>query len=121
MLDPPRKRKLVGSDDVHESDAAVSSTKRGRVDGDREQRVAKKPKTDSKHLQVSTKASGVLNQASTAVCTVLIFGNGDNGELGLGVNKTESLRPRKNPFLYPGDSSKFHVVKSPVAACLRSL
>ncbi|EGY22307.1 regulator of chromosome condensation [Verticillium dahliae VdLs.17] len=113
---PPRKRKLVGSDDVHESDAAVSSTKRGRVDGDREQRVAKKPKTDSKHLQVSTKASGVLNQASTAVCTVLIFGNGDNGELGLGPNKTESLRPRKNPFLNPGDSSKLHVVKSPVAS-----
>ncbi|CRK12469.1 hypothetical protein BN1708_010509 [Verticillium longisporum] len=105
------KDATLGSDGVHESDAAVSSTKRGRVDDDREQRVAKKPKTDSKHLQVSTKASGALNQAPTEVCTVLVFGNGDNGELGLGPSKTESLRPRQNPFLNPGDSSKFHVVQ----------
>ncbi|KAL1877354.1 hypothetical protein VTK73DRAFT_8727 [Phialemonium thermophilum] len=53
----------------------------------------------------------VINKAPADVLTVLVFGNGDNGELGLGPQQREALRPRVNPYFDPHDPSKFHVVQ----------
>lgn len=53
----------------------------------------------------------VINQVPTEILTIIVFGNGDNGELGLGPKQTEALRPRPNPYLDPNDPSKFHIVQ----------
>jgi regulator of chromosome condensation len=43
--------------------------------------------------------------------SVLVFGNGDAGELGLGPAIQEAARPRLNPFLDPDNPSAFRVVQ----------
>ena len=53
----------------------------------------------------------VINTAPTRVLEVFAFGNGENGELGLGPSKTETLIPRRNLFLDPRDPAKYHVVQ----------
>lgn len=53
----------------------------------------------------------VLNQAPTKVLAVLVFGNGDAGELGLGPTEQEASRPRLNPFLDPNSPSALQIVQ----------
>lgn len=52
-----------------------------------------------------------INQAPTEVLTVLVFGNGDAGELGLGPAEQEAARPRLNPFLDPDNPSALCIVQ----------
>lgn len=52
-----------------------------------------------------------LNKAPSKVLNVLVFGEGENSELGLGPNRTESKTPRLNPFLDPTKDSAFHIVQ----------
>ncbi|KAK3938515.1 regulator of chromosome condensation 1/beta-lactamase-inhibitor protein II [Diplogelasinospora grovesii] len=49
-----------------------------------------------------------INQAPTQVLAVLVFGNGDAGELGLGPAEQEAPRPCLNPFLNPDSPSALH-------------
>lgn len=83
----------------------------------------KKSKIESAHTS-SSRPSGktraeppspallpIVNQAPTEVLTVLVFGNGDAGELGLGPVEREADRPRLKPFLDPDSSSAFRVVQ----------
>jgi len=99
---------------VHDKPSAPLA-KRKRGNEAREQPPTKKikatPSTSTKPLPAKPAPLPRINKAPAEVCAVLIFGNGDNGELGLGPNKTESLRPRSNPYLNPDDTSKFHVVQ----------
>lgn len=53
----------------------------------------------------------IINRAPTDTLTVLSFGSGECGELGLGVKRTSTRLPRPNPYLDPKDASKFHVVQ----------
>lgn len=52
-----------------------------------------------------------INQAPADVLSVLVFGNGDAGELGLGTKVQEAARPRLNPFLDPEIPTALHVVQ----------
>lgn len=52
-----------------------------------------------------------INQAPNEVLAVFATGNGESGELGLGPSVTETVRPRANLYLDPGDESNFHVVQ----------
>ncbi|RYO90011.1 hypothetical protein DL766_006643 [Monosporascus sp. MC13-8B] len=52
-----------------------------------------------------------INQAPTNVLAVLVFGNGDAGELGLGPAEQEAARPRLNPFLDPDTPSALQIVQ----------
>lgn len=42
---------------------------------------------------------------------MLVFGNGDNSELGLGPKQTEATRPCLNPYLDPKDPTKYHITQ----------
>ncbi|CAK7240342.1 MAG: hypothetical protein STHCBS139747_001781 [Sporothrix thermara] len=53
----------------------------------------------------------VINHAPEQVLDVLMCGNGENGELGLGPSRTEAPTPRGNPFLHAGTDTGFHVVQ----------
>ncbi|KAI1325362.1 regulator of chromosome condensation [Xylariaceae sp. FL0255] len=53
----------------------------------------------------------------TDVLTVLVFGGGENGELGLGPKRTEALRPQPNPYLDPS-SSKLCIIQDRLRAAL---
>jgi regulator of chromosome condensation len=53
----------------------------------------------------------IINQAPTEVLAVLVFGNGDAGELGLGPAVQEAGRPRLNPFLDPNDAAALRIVQ----------
>jgi regulator of chromosome condensation len=68
------------------------------------------PNDKRKETRSQVHRSEVINKPPTDVLTVLVFGDGENAELGLGPNKTESKVPRVNPFLDPNDRSKFHIV-----------
>lgn len=59
----------------------------------------------------TSKSLPVINEVPKKVLRVFVFGNGENGELGLGPGRTQALRPRQNPFLDPDDRSGFHVVQ----------
>lgn len=39
-----------------------------------------------------------INQVPTEFLPILVFGNGANGELGLGLPQTEAPCPRINPY-----------------------
>jgi regulator of chromosome condensation len=53
----------------------------------------------------------VLNQAPTEVLAVLVFGTGDDGELGLGPAEQKASCPRLNPFLDPDSPSALQIVQ----------
>ena len=52
-----------------------------------------------------------INQPPTEVLAVLVFGNGDAGELGLGPKLQDAARPRLNTYLDPDDPSAMHIVQ----------
>lgn len=52
-----------------------------------------------------------INQVPSETLTVLIFGTGEGGELGLGPKRKQVLRPTLNPLLDAGDPSGFHIVR----------
>ncbi|KAK2590140.1 hypothetical protein QQS21_012181 [Conoideocrella luteorostrata] len=78
--------------------------------------VGKRVKTSAaaqqqQHESPSQSRSAVINQVPNEKLTVLIFGTGENGELGLGPKKKEALRPSPNPLLDVSDASALHVVQ----------
>ena len=87
----------------NEEDAAASSVKRRAKDEPPTPTAAKKPK--------ATKSKVVLNHAPTKRLHVYVFGDGSNGELGLGTGKgqTEVKRPRLNPLLAADTVGVVHI------------
>lgn len=105
----PKKRKIESEDEASPEPEArpAKRTKAAAAAAapPKRQRVAKSP---------TPKAEAPLpaiNTAPTRVLEVFAFGNGENGELGLGPSKTETLVPRRNLFLDPRDPAKYHVVQ----------
>lgn len=78
---------------------------------------AKKRKATSKQdaTKRATRARdgppAVINDVPKDILTVMAFGNGDCGELGLGARVTEAPVPKLNPYLDPDDATKLHVVQ----------
>lgn len=89
------KRKII--DETHADEGHRSRAKK---------QISKKT---SDHGQVHPRGANT-HVVETAVA-VYVFGDGENAELGLGPKRTESLIPRRNPFLDPTDPSKFHVIQ----------
>ncbi|KAI0160745.1 regulator of chromosome condensation 1/beta-lactamase-inhibitor protein II [Xylariaceae sp. FL1272] len=52
----------------------------------------------------------VVNQIPKRILTILVFGTGENGELGLGPTRNEAERPVLNPFLDPSNPKSHHIV-----------
>ncbi|CAK7199432.1 hypothetical protein SEUCBS139899_002112 [Sporothrix eucalyptigena] len=74
-------------------------------------RQARQPQTLPGTSLDPTSSLPVINHVPTEVLDVLVFGNGENSELGLGPSRTETSIPRVNPFLHAGTESNFHVVQ----------
>jgi hypothetical protein len=53
----------------------------------------------------------IINQAPTEALAILVWGNGDAGELGLGPAIQEAGRPRLNPFLDSNDAAALRIVQ----------
>lgn len=103
-----KKRKLESEDEASpepEKAPPAKRTKAAAAAPSKRQRVAKSPTPKPE------KPVPVINTAPERVLEVFAFGNGENGELGLGPSKTETTVPRRNPFLDPRDPAKFHVVQ----------
>lgn len=86
------------------SPAARRSAKRGHDE------------VDSEHGRPETRLSKKLRAASVSkapkeVLAVLVFGNGDAGELGLGPRVQEAGRARLIPTLDPDDPAALHAVQ----------
>ncbi|XP_044721756.1 regulator of chromosome condensation (RCC1) repeat domain-containing protein [Hirsutella rhossiliensis] len=73
----------------------------------------KSPSDPPKHASAEAEheTHPIINQVPTKVLSVLVFGNGDNSELGLGPKQTEASRPSLNPFLDPKDPTKYHITQ----------
>ncbi|KAG8414846.1 hypothetical protein J3458_008752 [Metarhizium acridum] len=100
-----RKRSLEnGDNDQAFTTTPVAVSKRVKTSSGVSKRAAEpEPETQSR--------STVINQVPTEKLTVLIFGTGEGGELGLGPGKKEVLRPTLNPLLDASDPSAFHIVQ----------
>lgn len=104
-----KKRKIESEDEKSpepEEARPAKRTKAAAAAPSKRQRVAKSPTP-----KPEKKALPVINTAPTRVLEVFAFGNGENGELGLGPSKTEALVPRRNLFLDPRDTEKYQVVQ----------
>lgn len=104
----PKKRKVKAEDEASpEPDEArpAKRTKAAAAAPSKRQRAVKSPSPKVE------KPLPVINTAPQRVLEVFAFGNGENGELGLGPNKTEALVPKRNLFLDPRDPEKYHVVQ----------
>lgn len=108
------KRKHA-EDDNHGSAKPAKKTTAGstRTPSARISRKLRAVPPSNRHTAQSTRAIvlPVLNQAPTEGLAVLVFGNGDAGELGLGPTEQEASRPRLNPFLDPDSPSALHIVQ----------
>ncbi|KAF4504496.1 hypothetical protein G6O67_007944 [Ophiocordyceps sinensis] len=108
--DPPKR----ASGRLPNGDASTSSGKR-RYGDSRPERPSKKAKPIPKRTPTAAKAEHethpVINKVPTKVLNVLVFGNGDNGELGLGPKQKYASRPCLNPFLDPKDPTKYHITQ----------
>lgn len=103
-----KKRKLESEDEASpepEKAPPAKRTKAAATAPSKRQRVAKSP------IPKPEKPLPVINTAPERVLEVFAFGNGENGELGLGPSKTETTVPRRNLFLDPRDPTKYHVVQ----------
>ncbi|KJZ72259.1 hypothetical protein HIM_08300 [Hirsutella minnesotensis 3608] len=109
---PPSGSSSRASGGLRNVDAPIPPAKR-TYDDSHPERPSKRTKTDSKRKSPTIKAvherQPVINQVPTKVLNILVFGNGDNSELGLGPKQTESSRPRLNPSLDPEDPTKHHI------------
>lgn len=103
----PAKRKHANDEDLGTARGAKKTKvepEKARVEPRRNRHAVEPPTTPSA-------AFHKINQVPTEVLAVLVFGNGDAGELGLGPAVQEVRRPRLNPFLDPDDPSALHVVQ----------
>ncbi|KAH9905210.1 putative Ran exchange factor Prp20/Pim1 [Xylariomycetidae sp. FL2044] len=80
--------------------------------------VSKKAKTGSatskpsREVEQSTRPHpAIINKVPTGKLTILVFGDNDCGELGLGPKQTEALSPSENPFLDVDNRSALHIVQ----------
>lgn len=94
----------------------AGSSKRKQTSQAAGQRVPKKTRAAPGSTQTNSRrlrSPVPLNKPPTQVLDVSCFGNGENGELGLGPNVTEALTPSVNPYLSPGSSSSstFQIVQ----------
>ncbi|KAI5459639.1 regulator of chromosome condensation 1/beta-lactamase-inhibitor protein II [Mariannaea sp. PMI_226] len=125
---PPKKKRSVKNQPAATTNGPIPSTgtppktktktKHAREDdhaGKQDTKRTKASSTVKKEKGKTTKPKHpqlpIINHPPTAVLTVIVFGNGEAGELGLGPDETETLRPRVNDFLDPRDPSKFHIVQ----------
>lgn len=102
------KRKLESEDEASPEPEKAPPAKRKKAAAaapSKRQRIIKSPTPKAE------KPLPVINTAPERVLEVFAFGNGENGELGLGPSKTETTVPRRNPFLDPRDPAKYHVVQ----------
>lgn len=102
-----KKRKLESEDEASpepEKAPPAKRTKAAAAAPSKRQRAKSPTPKPEKPLPV-------INTAPERVLEVFAFGNGENGELGLGPSKTETTVPRRNPFLDPRDPAKYHVVQ----------
>ena len=53
----------------------------------------------------------LINQTPTQILVILVFGNGDAGELGLGPTQQDAENPCLNPYLDPDNPSALHIVQ----------
>lgn len=88
--------------------AAAAPSKR-KADQLSSQPPAKKRSTQDKKRAEPSRPE--INKAPTQILNVLVFGEGENAELGLGPNRTESKVPRLNPFLNAKDAGSFRIVQ----------
>lgn len=104
----PKKRKVETEDEASPEPEEARPAKRSKATPaapSKRQRVVKSPSPKvEKHLPV-------INTAPERILEVFAFGNGENGELGLGPSKTETLLPKRNLFLDPRDAEKYNVVQ----------
>ncbi|KAF4998176.1 hypothetical protein FDECE_11853 [Fusarium decemcellulare] len=82
--------------------STATASKRKGSSHDAVQPPSKKAKASPKKPKTATSPPASLNQP----LSVFAVGNGENGELGLGPNQTETHRPLINPLL-----SKFQVIQ----------
>lgn len=96
----PKKAKVV-SERRGEKQEAVPPRKRRKPTG----------KTPRPGTRAAAEPLPAINEAPTKALRVFVFGNGENGDLGLGAKRKSALRPRQNPFLDPDDDTAFHIVQ----------
>ncbi|KAI0974987.1 regulator of chromosome condensation 1/beta-lactamase-inhibitor protein II [Xylaria arbuscula] len=105
----------------HTTSGRVDKRKRSRSEeptADDTTSSNKRPRTSRAHKDQaksrSAKPQGlehpVINKVPEDIWTILVFGGGENGELGLGPKQTEALQPRLNTFLDPITSSAYQLV-----------
>ncbi|KAK5987885.1 Guanine nucleotide exchange factor SRM1 [Cladobotryum mycophilum] len=87
-----------------------SHTEDGETPRPAKKSKAAAPKAEKRPSRVDA-APAVINKVPSKVLTVLIFGAGECGELGLGPKRKAALNPRVNPFLNPNDAGTFHAVQ----------
>ncbi|KAH9897426.1 putative Ran exchange factor Prp20/Pim1 [Xylariomycetidae sp. FL2044] len=100
-----RKRSLAtGNADLKLATKSSGVSKRIKTDA-----ATSKPPPEPE--QPTEAHSAIINKVPSEKLTILIFGGGESGELGLGPKKKESLRPFKNPLLDVDSPSAFHIVQ----------
>ncbi|KAL7923102.1 putative Ran exchange factor Prp20/Pim1 [Trichoderma austrokoningii] len=77
--------------------------------------VSKRAKTGSsktsRKVEQSTASHPAINKVPTAKLAVLVFGDNECGQLGLGPELVEAPRPTENPFLDVDNPSALHIVQ----------
>ncbi|KAI1294051.1 regulator of chromosome condensation 1/beta-lactamase-inhibitor protein II [Xylaria venustula] len=101
------KRKRAQSEEPITADT-TSSNKRPRTG--RTQKGQAKGRSAKPQESEQLAPPPVLNKVPEEILTILVFGGGENGELGLGPKRNEALRPVLNPFLDPSSPTAYHIV-----------
>ncbi|KAF2964343.1 hypothetical protein GQX73_g9222 [Xylaria multiplex] len=105
-LAPVDKRKRSWSEEQTADDASNKRPRPGRPRKDQ----AKGRKAKPQEPEPSAPAP-VINKVPEEILSILVFGGGENGELGLGPKQNEALRPVLNPFLDPSSPTAYQIVE----------